>query len=79
VTLPRPTLQITGVSGAAARQDGSTWTFEPDDSTRTVPPGGSVRISFQVRGATLLDASPRECRIDGRPCAGVGGSAPSTR
>ncbi|MCA2217807.1 cellulose binding domain-containing protein [Jidongwangia harbinensis] len=75
LTLPRPTLQIAKVSGAVASQDGSTWTFEPDETTRTVPAGGSVRISFQVRGATLLAAAPEDCRIDGRPCAGVGGAA----
>jgi hypothetical protein len=75
LTLPRPTLQIANVSGAVASQDGSTWTFKPDETTRTVPAGGSVRVSFQVRGATLLAAAPQDCRIDGRPCAGVGGAA----
>ena len=77
VTLPRPTLQIARVSGATARQDGSTWTFEPGDATRAVPAGGSVVITFQVRGATLLDAAPQECRIDGAPCAGTEESPPS--
>ena len=69
LTLPRPTLQVAQVSGAVAEKDGSTWTFEPDDTTRSVPAGGSVRITFQVRGATLLAAAPRECRIDDQPCA----------
>ena len=75
LTLPRPTLQVAEVSGAVASQDGATWTFEPDRTTRSVPGGGSVQITFQVRGATLLTAAPRDCRIDDRPCAGVGASA----
>ncbi|MGA5302565.1 cellulose binding domain-containing protein [Nucisporomicrobium flavum] len=69
LTLPRPTLQIARVSGATARQDGSTWTFEPDDTTRSVPADGSVQVSFSVLGATLLDAAPQDCRIDGATCA----------
>jgi hypothetical protein len=79
VTLPRPTLQIADVTGATARQDGAVWTFEPDPATRTVPAGGSVRITFAVRGATLLAAAPRDCRIDGRPCAGLDEPADATR
>jgi hypothetical protein len=78
LTLPRPTLQIAEVSGAVASQDGATWTFEPDETTRTVPAHGSVEITFQVRGATLLTAAPRDCRIDDRPCGGVGASPPSS-
>ncbi len=74
LTLPRPTLQVAEVSGAVASQDGATWTFEPDNTTRSVPGGGSVRITFEVRGATLLTAAPRGCQIDDRPCAGVGAS-----
>jgi len=77
VTLPRPSLQIARVSGATVRQDGSTWTFEPDDATRAVPAGDSVLITFQVRGATLLDAAPQDCRIDGARCAGTGASPPT--
>ncbi|UQU61940.1 hypothetical protein COUCH_23170 [Couchioplanes caeruleus] len=69
LTLPRPTLQIARVSGATARQDGSTWTFEPNDTTRSVPADGSVLVSFSVLGATLLDAAPQDCRIDGAACA----------
>ncbi|PRY20809.1 cellulose binding domain-containing protein [Pseudosporangium ferrugineum] len=76
LTLPRPTLQIAAVSGATARQDGATWTFAPDATTRSVPAGGSVVVSFEVRGATLLDAAPQACQIDGRRCAGVGPTDP---
>ena len=75
LTLPRPTLRVAQVSGAVASQDGSTWTFEPDQTTRSVAAGGSVRISFQVHGATLLTAAPRDCQIDDRPCTGVGTAA----
>jgi hypothetical protein len=68
VTLPRPTLLISGVKGATASQNGSVWTFTPDPTTSTVPAGGTVQISFGVHGATLIDAAPRDCRIDGNPC-----------
>jgi hypothetical protein len=70
VTLPRPTLRVAGVSGATTAQDGSRWTFTPDDTTSRVPASGSVELSFEVRGATLLDATPQDCRIDANPCAG---------
>lgn len=71
VTLPRPTLRVSNVSGAVARQDGSTWTFVPDQSTERISPGGAAEIAFEVRGATLVDAAPQDCRIDGNPCAGI--------
>jgi hypothetical protein len=71
VKLPRPTLAVDQVSGATAKQDGSTWTFTPDQSTNQIPPGGSVAVAFSVRGATLLAAAPQDCRIDGNPCAGL--------
>jgi hypothetical protein len=72
VTLPRETLQVAQVSGAVARQDGATWTFEPVATTRSVRAGGSVLISFEVQGATLLGAAPVDCRIDGVACSGIG-------
>ena len=68
VTLPRSTLQVSGVSGATAAQDGSVWTFTPDDATARVPAGGSVELTFDVQGATLIDATPQDCRIDGNRC-----------
>ena len=74
LTLPRATLQVTQVSGAVARQDGATWTFEPDESTRSVRASNSVLISFEVRGATLLESAPVDCRIDGLRCSGLDGS-----
>jgi hypothetical protein len=33
-----------------------------------VPAGGSVELAFEVRGATLIDATPQDCRIDGNRC-----------
>ena len=71
VTLPRPTLVVAEVSGATAEQDGSTWTFTPDGTTARVPAGGTVAVAFTVHGATLLDAAPQDCRIDGDPCGGL--------
>ena len=68
VTLPRSTLRVSRVSGATAAQDGSVWTFTPDATTSRVPAGGSVELAFEVRGATLIDATPQDCRIDGNRC-----------
>jgi cytoskeletal protein RodZ len=68
VTLPRSTLRVAGVKGATAVQDGSVWTFTPDATTARVPADGSIELAFEVRGATLIDGTPRECRIDGNPC-----------
>ena len=68
VTLPRSTLRVSGVSGATAAQDGSVWTFTPDATTSRVPAGGSVELAFEVRGATLIDATPQDCRVDGNRC-----------
>ena len=68
VTLPRPTLLVSGVKGATAAQNGSVWTFTPDSTTSRVAAGGSVQVVFGVHGATLIDAAPQDCRIDGNRC-----------
>jgi cellulose binding protein with CBM2 domain len=72
VTLPRSTLTVAQVSGATAKQDGATWTFTPDGGTARIAPAGTATVTFSVRGATLLDARPQACRIDGNPCTGLG-------
>jgi cellulose binding protein with CBM2 domain len=71
VTLPRSTLRVTGVSGATATQDGSAWSFVPDATTSRVPADGSVEMAFEVQGATLINATPRDCRIDADQCKAV--------
>lgn len=68
VTLPRPTLLVSGVNGATAAQNGSVWTFTPTATTSRVPAGGSVKVVFGVHGATLIDAAPQDCRINGNRC-----------
>jgi len=73
ITLPRPTLQIAAVSGATAKQNGSVWTFTPVDTTRSIAPGSSAVIAFDVRGATLVDAQPTDCKVNGETCAGLPG------
>ncbi|WP_433305264.1 cellulose binding domain-containing protein [Actinoplanes sp. CA-030573] len=73
ITLPRSTLQIAAVSGATVEQAGAVWTFTPDGSTRRIAAGASATIAFEVRGATLVDAQPTDCRIDGRTCSGLSG------
>jgi hypothetical protein len=49
------------------------WTFSPDNSTRRIPAGASATIAFEVRGATLVDAQPTDCRIDEKTCSGLPG------
>jgi Cellulose binding domain len=71
VTLPRPSLVVSAVSGATAVQNGRTWTFTPDGTTARIPPGGSVQIGYEVHGATLVDAAPDDCRVDDRRCTGI--------
>ncbi|MEV6304106.1 cellulose binding domain-containing protein [Actinoplanes sp. NPDC051861] len=71
ITLPRATLQIGGVQGATAEQDGAVWTLTPQDATRTVTPGTPVVITFDVRGATLVDSQPTGCQVNDEPCTGL--------
>lgn len=71
ITLPRRTLSIAEVSGATATQDGATWTFQPDQGTRRVPPDGTVRVTFRVDGAALGATAPTGCTVNGRPCEGT--------
>ncbi|GIE95550.1 cellulose binding domain-containing protein [Paractinoplanes rishiriensis] len=71
VTLPRSTLRVAAVTGATVEQAGAVWTFTPDDSTRELRPGATAEIAFDVRGATLVDAQPTDCRIDDDPCGGL--------
>jgi hypothetical protein len=68
VTLPRSTLWINQVDGATATRKDAVWTFVPDETSASIPPGRQVAISFEVHGATLLDAAPADCRIDGARC-----------
>lgn len=75
VSLPRPTLMVTDIVGATARQEGSTWIFTPDARTAPLAPGGSAQVSFVVRGATLINATPTACTINGNPCTGLGTSS----
>jgi hypothetical protein len=70
ITVPPLASSVSAVSGATAQQNDATWNFVPVDATRQVPPGGSVRLSFQVNGVTLA-STPTACTIDGRPCAGI--------
>jgi hypothetical protein len=68
VTLPRTSLAVSVVSGATAARNGRVWTFTPTSSTVRIPPGGSVQVVYEVRGATLVDAAPDDCRVDGNRC-----------
>lgn len=78
ITLPRPTQSVAQVTGAQATRNGSTWTFAPDQSTRRVPAGGSVQVTFRVDGA-VLNSAPTGCTIDHRPCQPPSASRSATR
>jgi hypothetical protein len=71
VTMPRASLQLAAVSGATVKQDGKVWTFTPTDDTRQVPAGSTVTVVFDVLGATLVDARPTACAINGEACSGL--------
>ncbi|WP_433363519.1 cellulose binding domain-containing protein [Actinoplanes sp. CA-142083] len=71
ITLPRTTLQVAAVDGATVERDGAVWTFTPDDATRQIAAGTSAVISFEVRGATLVDAQPTDCRVNDEVCSGL--------
>jgi uncharacterized protein YndB with AHSA1/START domain len=60
--------QVTNVSGAVVRQDGTTVTFTPTPDTRLVNPGQTVRFRFDVEG---VGGKPTACNVDGKPCLGV--------
>ena len=73
VTLPRATLQIAAVDGATVAHDGAVWTFTPTGETNRIAAGASAVIAFEVRGATLVDAQPTDCRVGDETCAGLPG------
>jgi uncharacterized protein YndB with AHSA1/START domain len=58
---------VRGATGAEYRQQGNTVTFTAKPDTRVVPPGGSVRFTFDVDGVSF----PSACTVDGRPCSGI--------
>ncbi|MEU4623316.1 cellulose binding domain-containing protein [Actinoplanes sp. NPDC023801] len=68
VTLPRSTLWIDDVKGATVTRQDAVWTLVPDGTTASIKPGEQVSVSFEVHGATLIDAAPEDCRLDGVPC-----------
>jgi uncharacterized protein YndB with AHSA1/START domain len=55
------------VTGAAYAQSGTTVTFTPTGDNGAVPPGGEVRVSFEVSG--ILATPPSGCTVDGQPCS----------
>jgi hypothetical protein len=58
--------KVRKVTGAAVSQDDEDVVFTPKGDA-TVPAGGSVSFTFQVKG--LLADEPTGCAIDGRPCS----------
>ncbi|GAA2616046.1 hypothetical protein GCM10010399_53750 [Dactylosporangium fulvum] len=70
VMLPILDLSVRNISGAAMTRTGLRLIFTPVDATRTVKPGGSVQVSFEVEGLGARN-EPTTCTIDGRACTAV--------
>ena len=69
ITLPPLGLVVRQVEGALAEQDDRQVNSTPVPSTRVVPPGDSVRFTFQVQGV----GEPVACSVAGQPCSGLTG------
>ncbi|GAA1506790.1 hypothetical protein GCM10009827_020820 [Dactylosporangium maewongense] len=72
VVLPLLDLTVRNVDGAVMTRAGLKAIFTPVDSTRTVRPGGTATLRFEVEGLGVRNA-PLTCTIDGRPCTQVSG------
>ncbi|MEV0561140.1 SRPBCC domain-containing protein [Dactylosporangium sp. NPDC050588] len=72
VVLPLLDLTVRNVDGAVMTRTGLKAIFTPVDSTRTVRPGGTATLRFEVEGLGVRNA-PLTCTIDGRPCTQVSG------
>jgi hypothetical protein len=71
ITLPRSTLRVAPASGATATQNGAVWTFTPTEESRRIAAGDAVVVTYDVLGATLVDAQPTACQVDDTPCTGL--------
>ncbi|GGM34815.1 SRPBCC domain-containing protein [Dactylosporangium sucinum] len=67
VTLPILDLTVRNVQGAVMTRADVRATFTPTEATRTVRPGGSVTVTFEVAGLGARNG-PVNCTIDGRSC-----------
>jgi uncharacterized protein YndB with AHSA1/START domain len=65
--MPLLTLIVYDVENAVLAQTGTNVTFTPVDAARTVAPGQSIVVRFQVRGV----GEPNRCTVDGNTCAGI--------
>jgi hypothetical protein len=65
-------LTVRNVTGAVMTRTDLRVIFTPVDSTRTVKPGGTVVVSFEVEGLGVRN-EPFNCTVDGRPCTAIPG------
>jgi uncharacterized protein YndB with AHSA1/START domain len=65
--MPLLTLTVYDVQNADLAQTGTNVTFTPLDATRSIAPGESIVVRFQVRGV----GEPNRCAVDGNTCAGI--------
>jgi hypothetical protein len=59
---------ISGATGAAYRQDGTTVTFTPAAGTAVVPAKAEVQFQFTVHTGRS-GGQPTDCTINGNPCS----------
>ncbi|WP_432831444.1 SRPBCC domain-containing protein [Dactylosporangium sp. CA-092794] len=72
IALPLLDLGVRNVTGAVMTRTDVRVVFTPVDATRTVKPGGSATVRFDVEGLGVRNG-PFTCTIDGRPCTAIPG------
>jgi hypothetical protein len=72
IQLPLLDLTVRNVAGAVMTRTGSHLVFTPVDTTRTLKPGTSAAVRFDVEGLGVRN-EPFTCTIDSRNCTGIPG------
>ncbi|MER7002397.1 SRPBCC domain-containing protein [Dactylosporangium sp. NPDC000555] len=72
IVLPLLDLTVRNVTGGAMTRSGLRLTFTAVDATRTIKPGGSATLRFDVEGLGVRN-EPFTCTIGGQKCSGIPG------
>ncbi|WP_432979621.1 SRPBCC domain-containing protein [Dactylosporangium sp. CA-233914] len=72
IALPLLDLSVRNINGAVMSRTDLRVVFTPVDDTRTIKPGTSATVRFDVEGLGVRN-SPFSCTIDGRNCTGIPG------
>ncbi len=73
-----PGMALTNVWSAKSSAAAGHHTIIPEDWTRSIPAGGSVRFGLEGTYSGSFEA-PRTCRLNGQPCDGSAHLPPDTR